>query len=250
MACGQVTAKVVQTLINIVFCVIAIVLIMVGAWLFRYYYDYDRVASDSSTLIPACVVSASGIFLLLVGILGFVVTFKETKCLTLLFLLALSLLFVALVVGSVLAYIYRKDIDEAVDKGLRNALEAYVTDDFVRKEIDMMQTKLECCGVENYTDWLNTSWYENQTYPNVTYPASCCENRNCTYAQPDTNLHQEGCYWKVKNQFIDHLTVVGCVAIVCAMVLLFGMICAAVLMTRRSQDVGYNVLVEPDGLRV
>lgn len=31
---------------------------------------------------------------------------------------------------------------------------------------------------------------------------------------------------------------------------LFGMICAAVLMTRRSQDVGYNVLVEPDGLRV
>lgn len=63
---------------------IAIVLIMVGAWLFSYYYDYDRVASDSSTLIPACVVSASGIFLLLVGILGFVVTFKETKWLTLL----------------------------------------------------------------------------------------------------------------------------------------------------------------------
>lgn len=52
------------------------------------------------------------------------------------------MLFVALVVGSVLAYIYRKDIDEAVDKGLRNALEAYLTDDFVRKEIDMMQTKV------------------------------------------------------------------------------------------------------------
>lgn len=52
------------------------------------------------------------------------------------------MLFVALVVGSILAYVYRKDIDAAVDKGLKNALEAYVNDEFVRKKIDMMQTKV------------------------------------------------------------------------------------------------------------
>lgn len=250
MAFGQVTAKVVLTVINLVLCLIAVVLVMMGAWLFSYYYDYNHVATDNSMLIPACVISAVGIFLLLFGILGFVVTFKETKCLTLLYLVLMSLLFVALVVGSALAYVYRIDIDSTVDKGLKTALEAYAGNEYVKKEIDMMQTEMKCCGVDNYTDWLNTTWYHNQSDLNVKYPESCCANSNCTYGQSDTNLRPEGCYLKMKNQFIQHLTVVGSVAAACAALLLLGIICAAVLLTRRSQDVGYIGLPESDGLQV
>lgn len=60
----------------------AIILVMMGSWLFSQYYNYDHVASDKSTLIPSCLTTTVGFLLLLVGILGFVVTYKANICLT------------------------------------------------------------------------------------------------------------------------------------------------------------------------
>lgn len=190
MAIGQVSAKVVLTVINLVFCVISIVLVMMGAWLFSQYFNYDHVASDKSTLIPSCLTTTVGFLLLLVGILGFIITYKANICLTRLFLVILGMLLIGLIVGSILTYVFRKDIDSTLDSGLKVALEEYASNQYVRKEVDFMQSELKCCGVDNYTDWLETSWYHNQTDPRVPYPASCCQG-NCSYLSPDLQLHGE-----------------------------------------------------------
>jgi len=55
---------------------------MMGAWLFSQYFNYDHVASDKSTLIPSCLTTTVGFLLLLVGILGFIITYKANICLT------------------------------------------------------------------------------------------------------------------------------------------------------------------------
>jgi uncharacterized membrane protein len=249
MAIGQVTAKIILTVINLVFCVMAIVLVMMGSWLFSQYYNYDHVASDKSTLIPSCLTTTIGFLLLLVGILGFIVTYKANICLTRLFLVILVFLLIGLIVGSVLAYMFRKDIDSTLDSAMKVAMEDYDSNELVRKEVDFMQSELKCCGVDNYTDWKETSWYHNQTKPRLPYPASCCKD-NCTYLFPDPQLHGEGCYGKLKRDFLNHLTAVASVAAGCAGLLLLGMICIAILLHRRSTDVGYIGLPESDSLHV
>lgn len=249
MAIGQVAAKVILTIINLVFCVISIVLVMMGTWLFSQYFNYDHLSSDKSTVIPACITSTVGFLLLFVGILGFIITFKANICLTRLFLIVLGVLFIGLITGSILAYVFREDIDSTLDSGLKLALEDYSSNKYVRKEVDFMQSELKCCGVDNYTDWLETSWYHNQTPPRIEYPTSCCQD-NCTYQHPDPRLHTEGCYNKLKNNFLSHLTVVASVAAVCAGLLLLGMISSAFLLHRRTTDVGYIGLPESDGLHV
>ena len=39
--------------------------------------------------------------------------------------------------------------------------------------------QLHCCGVDNYTDWLDTKWHAE--HKNESYPASCCSHKICNY---------------------------------------------------------------------
>lgn len=54
----------------------------------------------------------------------------------------MTLMFVSLIVGSSLAYVYRSAIDSAVDEGMKKALGSYLGDEYVKKEIDVMQTEV------------------------------------------------------------------------------------------------------------
>jgi len=58
--------------------------------------------------------------------------------------------------------------------------------------------QLHCCGVDNYTDWLDTKWHAS--HENESYPASCCFNKTCignyTHGNAtdlDPNLYSEVC---------------------------------------------------------
>ncbi|NXH19889.1 TSN3 protein, partial [Bucco capensis] len=70
--------------------------------------------------------------------------------------------------------------------------------------VDVVQRKLQCCGVQHYTDWLNTtaaSWHLPAEKAHV--PESCCKENypNCTgdLTHPE-QLFQEGCAKKLEEQ--------------------------------------------------
>ncbi|KFP79135.1 Tetraspanin-3, partial [Apaloderma vittatum] len=70
--------------------------------------------------------------------------------------------------------------------------------------VDEVQRELQCCGVQNYMDWLKTTpanWHLPAEKPRV--PASCCREKY-SYCRGDLNnpeqLFQEGCLKKLEDQ--------------------------------------------------
>ncbi|XP_072216183.1 tetraspanin-36-like [Excalfactoria chinensis] len=69
--------------------------------------------------------------------------------------------------------------------------------------VDTLQKKLQCCGLQNYTDWLNASAAFSH-FPSETshVPRSCCKK----YVDCGSDLHQldqlfqEGCLGKLQDQ--------------------------------------------------
>lgn len=69
--------------------------------------------------------------------------------------------------------------------------------------VDMLQKKLQCCGLQNYTDWLKrpaASWHSLSEKSRV--PRSCC--KKYAACRGDLNqldqLFQEGCLRKLQDQ--------------------------------------------------
>uniref|UniRef100_A0A8C3GJM8 Uncharacterized protein n=1 Tax=Cairina moschata TaxID=8855 RepID=A0A8C3GJM8_CAIMO len=77
--------------------------------------------------------------------------------------------------------------------------------------VDVVQKRLQCCGVQNYTDWLktaSTSWH--LLAENARVPESCCKEK---YSVCRGELHQleqlfqEGCLRKLEDH--DRLVFLG-----------------------------------------
>ncbi|NWY59196.1 TSN36 protein, partial [Chionis minor] len=71
------------------------------------------------------------------------------------------------------------------------------------RAMDVLQRKLQCCGVQNYTDWLEStaaSWHLPAEKPGV--PESCCKEK-CSHCRGDLGhleqLFQEGCLKKLED---------------------------------------------------
>jgi len=239
-------------ILSLVFWGVAAGLMFMGAWMFKEYQHYDEIAEAKYTLISATIIMASGVFLFLLGIIGCVGAFKEQKCLLALFFSVMLLIFVGLVAGSALAYVYRDQVDSRVMDGITEGLDKYGSKNHsvITDEVDFMQSKLQCCGLHNYTDWLNTTWYHGQTNKTVAYPNSCCVDGKCDFANNSTVLYQKGCYDKLRDQFLGHLGIIAGVGTAVAIIQILGMVCSCVLICRRKSDMPYIGLNEPTGMRV
>jgi hypothetical protein len=196
-----------------------------------------------------------GLVFFLLGIVGCVGVCKEQKCLLCIFFSFMLVIFIGLVVGGVLAYVYRKDIDAAVGKGISNCMQEYDhsgNNTVCTGEIDFMQTEFKCCGESNYTDWENTPWIKKQN-ATVKFPNSCCEQNHCNYSAStlkQTGVYMKGCHQKLKSEFMDHLGIIAGTAAAFAILQLLGLIFSAVLLCKRRPDVPYVGLSNPDGMRI
>jgi len=242
------------TVINLLFWVIGIGLIFLGSWMFSKYVGYGQgLLSLTTALLPALILLVVGILSCLLGLVGCVATFKEQKCITGLYFALLLIIFFGLVTGGALSFIYSKYIDEDLREVMTDGMKNYLQSEDAHAEVDLIQENVMCCGVDNYTDWIETDWYRNQSDPSIRYPQSCCAQLNCTYSLNDTHLHPEGCYSKLKVLLKSHLITVASVGCGLAGIFLIGMICTCVLLLakrQRTQEIRYIGIPDPDGLRV
>lgn len=242
-------SKAVMGFISFLFWACAAGLLFISIWVFVEYRHYQYLAQALYILVPASFLLATGCFFIVLGILGCVGACKEKKCILGLFFTLTLIILVGMICAASLGWVYREDVDSAVNDGLMKGLQRYDMENetYWQSEVDFMQTEMKCCGVGNYTDWLATPWHDRTTKP---YPESCCTGLNCTYTAQDKNLNPNGCYSLMKDQFMMHLGVIAGVAAAFAVVLILGMAFSCVLICKRRSEVPYIGLNEPSGMRV
>lgn len=242
------TAKCFLTILSLVFFAVAVGIIVIGAWTYNEYGTYDSHLSSHLVVLPAVILIVVGIVVFLLGIVGCVGACKEQKCLLVVFFSFMLVIFVGLVSGSILAYVYRGKIDDSLEKGISDCMEKYGNDSSsCTRDIDYFQKEFKCCGSANYSDWLNEPWYtqHNKTMP---YPESCCVHQTCQYVKNDTMLYTQGCHEKVVDGFKENLGIIAGVGAAFVVIQLVGMLFSCVLLCKKRSDVPYSEL--GDGMRV
>ncbi|XP_026178010.1 leukocyte surface antigen CD53 [Mastacembelus armatus] len=170
----------------------------------------------------------SGIIITCVSFLGFVGALKENRCLLLTFFLLLFLLMLVELTAACLLLMYEAKISELVQTDLKKGLDQVKQKPGNSSAVmwDLVQQQLDCCGVENVTDW------------GEKVPESCCKN-NCT-----TNpvYRKQGCLSVMKNKFEEHFLITGISVIVLCIIEVLGMCFAMTLYCHISRSgLGYKL---------
>ncbi|XP_035755408.1 tetraspanin-3 [Egretta garzetta] len=232
--------------LNLIFWAAAGILCYVGAYVFITYDDYDHFFEDVYTLIPAVIIIAVGTLLFIIGLIGCCATIRESRCGLATFVIILLLVFITEVVVVVLGYIYRAKVEDEVDHSIRKVYNGYngTNPDAASRAIDYVQRQLRCCGIHNYSDWENTVWFKQTK--NNSVPLSCCKAAlsNCTgsLTRP-MDLYSEGCEALVVKKLQEIMMYVIWAALAFAAIQLLGMLCACIVLCRRSRDPAYELLI-------
>ncbi|KAA0713936.1 Tetraspanin-36 [Triplophysa tibetana] len=233
MDCGIITSKTVLLLLSLIFWGAGVALAYVGSYVIKSYKNFEEFVADKYNLIPAAIIIGVAVLMFVIGIVGCCATLKESK---------IGLGFIKGDLEKSTSDVFKKY------DGLNSETQAVdylqtqeMTDcDKVRIYI-VSHLQLECCGVQNYTDWTATPWFGQH---NNSMPRSCCK-ANATQCsgllgQPEL-LNTEGCESKLEQMLQGVLSYAMLVILGFAMIQLFGMFSICVI-TCRSRKNDYQPL--------
>ncbi|XP_076375861.1 tetraspanin 74F [Megalopta genalis] len=170
------------------------------------------------------VLLAGGIIVAIISFFGCIGASREVKCMLLTYFIIVFLLFVTMLIGGVLAYVFREKLVNTLQREMSSSMRVYDSRKAVREAWDTTQSTLHCCGVNGWRDWGSLG---------LNVPASCCreiqpgQRFNCN-AGPDTvnpsNAYLEGCMNSTRIYMQKHATIMGGAGIAVACLMFFGMI--------------------------
>lgn len=219
------TASLLLLLLGICICVGGVFLLL------KYRYT-GLFFSSFYIVLPVLVAVISGLFLLLSGSIGCVLSHSDSSCLQAWFVYFLTVVCCVMSTAAALAYIHTDKLD--VDLApLKDVFQNYSgnSQDPDTRAVNVLQSELRCCGVTNYTDWMDTPWFNHSGKYEV--PQSCCKKNfhtcNGTLDLP-VLLHTEGCQIKFKNKLQLVLQVIIIASFVVILILIFSGISTGHLM--------------------
>ncbi|KAG7238041.1 hypothetical protein INR49_031395 [Caranx melampygus] len=180
--------------------VMGLVLGLGGAYLLMKYSHSSLFFSHAYITMPAILALISAGFLLVSGCLGSLLSLKDSTFLQGLFVYLLVVVFCLESSASALAYFHSTKLDSEITS-LSGVFQNYTgsSQDLNSQAVDATQEQLQCCGVHDYRDWLETSWFN--TTGGLSVPQSCCNSTflscNGSVEQP-WQLYPQGCQVKVE----------------------------------------------------
>ncbi|XP_055906254.1 CD151 antigen [Eupeodes corollae] len=145
---------------------------------------------------------------------------KEVKCLLLTYFIIVFLIFVSMLIGGILGYVFREKVSQTMRQEMRASLGQYGSRRAITQAWDETQTRLRCCGVDSWHDW--------NRYGQI--PESCCQEifggqrKQCALFPMISNLYSQGCLNITTVYVRDHAALIGGSAIGVAVIMIFGLI--------------------------
>lgn len=130
-------------------------------------------------------------------------------------MLCLSFIFVTMLVGGIIGYVFREKAELTVRNGMTSSLRAYGNYHPVTSAWDETQQRLKCCGIDNYRDWKGY------------LPQSCCKPsshgrlQNCQNVESLNNhvAYMDGCLNVTKQYVKDNALIIGTVCTVVSLMM-------------------------------
>lgn len=192
-------------------------MIGLGVWFEILDQEFEAIVDGDQILYGAYLIIAAGcavIILAVVGMFGALYDSKVNRFLLLLYIILVIVVFVLQTIGGILAFTYREEVFDFVRDGLNDTMSEYGGDSNRARSItnawDYVQDNLECCGVNNYTDWADV--------PSVNmWPDSCCtggvSNDTDAVPCPSSDVYEDGCEDALTDFIQNNLLIVATVAI-------------------------------------
>ncbi|PAA71113.1 hypothetical protein BOX15_Mlig005561g2 [Macrostomum lignano] len=195
--------------------------------------DVQKILGSWSTVVSyaGIVLLGIGAFILASSILGCVGACCKLKVVLIVYVvlvLALTLALLGFVIGYLL---FKQDMRSIGAKEMKRLIteqyqgsQSSSQNDF-SKVLDIIQGRLECCGIDNFTDfysasqWNRTYYLSSESrYVTLVAPLSCCQlsmttfepvDKNCTYnPTPSNSNYMKSCYGKLWDILTTYANVV------------------------------------------
>ncbi len=216
--CGGKCMKFLLIVINLIVALCGLGLIATGLVIKFGVSDWipiDEVAAllDSQLLRSAVyIIIAAGGFVFLVSVCGCLGALCENKCLLVLYFLLLFIVFAAQIAAGIFAALYTRQITSYLEKeGMEFLRDSYGLKNSTKNELgtnawDLVQNKLDCCGVTGPGDYAANNNVNNSVY---SYPESCCVSKPCSPG----NVKALGCKSGIEMLISDYGTIIGATAV-------------------------------------
>lgn len=214
---------------NFAFWLSGIAILAVGIWMEVELYKYMELTTNYYSAAPYILIG-TGSGIIMIGSLACCCTAKGQPVLLYLYSAFLMIVFVVELGAGISGYAYRGKLKTGFEKGLNESLNVYTQDKAKTDAIDLLQSSLDCCGIQTYHDWERTDW---RKHSNETVPKSCCIHphkcQNHVYDFDKTDIYNDGCYDKVVKFVDDNMGTIGGAALGIAFFQLVGVILSCCL---------------------
>ncbi|XP_072251530.1 tetraspanin-6 [Leuresthes tenuis] len=191
---------------SLIFWFTGVILLAVGVWGKVSLEAYLSLASKESTNAPYVLIG-TGAIIVIFGLFGCFATCRGSPWMLKLYAMFLTLVFLAELVAGVSGFVFRHEIKDKMGKAFKNAVKHYNSTDSISTAVDTIQRTLHCCGVKNYTDWIDTAYFKEKGIP-----ASCCkDSSNCTRdpEKAGQEVYTTGCFSLVTNVMEANLGIIA-----------------------------------------
>ncbi|NWZ62320.1 TSN8 protein, partial [Acrocephalus arundinaceus] len=167
-------------------------------------------ACKSSVFAGVNLLIAVGAIIMILGFLGCCGAVKESRCMLMLFFIALLLILILQITGGILGAVYKPQVEEAFNLTLSasvNALQS-TTGEYkeYQEEFQKLERKEKCCGLLNGPE----DWGENFNEPSSNACRCELEKRSsdlCTRYQ-DKYIYKKPCGEVIMQQIKDNLVII------------------------------------------
>ncbi|NWS16707.1 TSN3 protein, partial [Pachyramphus minor] len=174
-----------------------------GVLVILMFKNYRYLFQESYLSLPGWLAIAAALILLPTGILAVSISIKSSRNQQGIFMYLLLLLLCLETSSAVLAHVYSLRTASQLESAMVYLVYQHngSCSQPGSRAVDVMQRKLQCCGVHNYTDWLKataSSWHLT-----AHVPESCCKEKysHCRgHLSHLEQLSQQGCLKKLEDQ--------------------------------------------------